>query len=201
VLSSNSANTVIGAETLIVHPAWNARMRAVTPSGAYLLANRKMRVGSRLRLRISQGELVTLRVTRCATQPTGGWALTCTFEAQPDPEVLHTLKPAPSVLDQRQWTRLPCSTLVRFRPNTRQEEGMSWARLADISACGACLVTKPALLKGDVLELELGANKPVHALGRVTYARQQSPQAWIIGCKLEHGLAEDELWQLLSDVP
>ena len=69
--------------------------------------------------------------------------------------------------------RLPCSTLATFRSDTQQSDDMTWARLADISVHGACLVTKPAIsniAKGDVLELELGANKPVHAIGRVMYA-------------------------------
>jgi len=61
-------NTVLRSETLIVRPTWKGRMRAVTASGAYLLANRKMEVGSRLRLNI-KGEPVTLRVTRCARSP------------------------------------------------------------------------------------------------------------------------------------
>jgi len=81
---------------------------------------------------------------------------------------------------------------------------MTWARLADISVHGACLITKPAIsniAKGDVLDLELGANKPVQAIGRVMYAWQQVSGAWIVGCHLEHELAQDELWKLVSDAP
>jgi PilZ domain len=195
-----SRKTVIRSETPIARPTLKARMRAVTPSGAYLLANRKLRVGSRLRLSI-KGEPVTLRVTRCATQPTGGWALMCAFETQPGKETLRALNPAQSALDQRQWMRLPCSTLAKFRSASQQGHDITWAQLLDISAHGACLITKPPMSKGDVLELELGASKPIHATGRVTYARQQLSGAWTVGCHLEHELAQDELWKLVSDAP
>jgi hypothetical protein len=196
-----SRNTVIRSETLITHPTWKARMRAVTSSGAYLLANRKMDVGSRLQLNIPAGGPVTLRVTRCAKQSTGGWALICAFEFQPNKGVLRILKPAPSALDQRQSMRLPCSTLARFRSDAKPGEGMSWARLADISTHGACLVAKRPLLKGDVLELELGTSKAVRAIGKVMYAWQQLSGAWIVGCQLEDELAQNELWKLVSDRP
>jgi hypothetical protein len=175
-------------------------MRAVTPFGAYLLANRKMEVGSPLQLKIS-GEPITLRVTRCAKQPTGGWALVCAFDAPPSKEVLLILKPSASALDQRQSMRLPCSTLARFRSDTQQAEAMTLARLLDISSHGVCLVTKPPMAKGDVLELELGAGTPIRAIGRVMYAWPQESGAWTVGCQLEHELAEDEMWQLVSDAP
>ena len=59
----------------------------------------------------------------------------------------------------------------------------------------------PPVSKGDILELGLGVAKPVHAIGQVMYARQQSSGACIVGCHLDHELAQDELWQLVSDVP
>jgi hypothetical protein len=61
------SNTIVRPETLTVRSTWKARMRAVTPSGAYLLTNRKVGIGSRLRLRIIDGG----PVTRCGSQSTG----------------------------------------------------------------------------------------------------------------------------------
>jgi hypothetical protein len=97
--------------------------------------------------------------------------------------------------------RLPCSTLAKYRSDAQQGDEMAWARLLDVSARGACLVTKPPMSKGDVLALELGASKPVHAIGRVMYVSRQLSGEWIVGCHLEHELVQDELWKLVSDVP
>jgi PilZ domain len=195
-----SSDTIVRRETLTVRPTWKARMRALTRSGAYLLANRKVDVGARLRLRTPQGERVTLCVTRCAAQATGGWALSCRLEGAPGSDVLHTLQAPPSLRDERHTVRLPCATLARFHAGDGQDQG--WARLADVSAHGACLMTEQPLSEGDILELELGADdEPVHAVGRVAYARQQRSGAWIVGCALRDELTEDDLWRLVSNAP
>jgi hypothetical protein len=175
-------------------------MRVLTSCAAYLLANRKLAVGAHIRLKIRNGQPVILRVTRCATLPTGGWALICGFDGESTREVSHWLKPARGALDQRQSMRLGCSTLARFCSDAKPRQTVGWARLADISACGACLVTNRFLSKGQVLKLDLGARKPLAAVGQVAYSRQQSPGAWTLGCHLHRDLAEDELWQLVSDV-
>jgi hypothetical protein len=195
-------DTIVRRETLTVRPTWKARMRALTPSGAYLLANRKVRVGSRLRLRIARGaEPVVLCVTRCVTQPTGGWALSCRLENEPGADVLQSLQAPPSALDQRHGVRLPCATLARFHSGDVAGADEGWARLADVSAHGACLMTEQPLSQGDVLQLELGADQPVHAVGQVVYARQQRSGAWVVGCALHDALTEEDLWQLVSNVP
>src|ERR1700730_17405414 len=117
MLSQTSAQfgkSTVHREALSARQPWKARIRQVSPAGAYLLANRKMGAGSRLQLRVTAGAPITLYVTRCATQPTGGWALTCLFEGDPDEAMLHRLMPPPNPLDQRQWARLPCASLARF---------------------------------------------------------------------------------------
>ena len=78
---------------------------------------------------------------------------------------------------------------------------MSSARLTDISAQGACLVTRSPVAKGEILELELGGRKPIRVLGQVMYACQQLAGSWIVGCRLEGELVQDDLRALVSDVP
>jgi hypothetical protein len=195
-----SANAVLRPEALATRPPWKARVRLVSPAGAYLLANEKKQVGARLQFQVGR-QPITLCVTRCVTQPTGGFALTCFFEGEPDRRVLQALKPSPSPVDQREWARLPCTSLARFLPVDAAGAQERWARLADISAHGLCLVTNQSLPQGTLLALELGAATQVKAVGQVMHARQQPSGSWHVGCLLEAKLVDDELWRLVSDNP
>jgi len=195
-----SPNSVLRPEALALRQTWKARMRLVSPTGAYLLANEKRHVGSRLQFRVGR-KPITLCVTRCVTQPTGGWALTCFFEAKPDGGVLQALKPSPSPIDQREWARLPCTSLARFLAVDAPGAAARWARLADVSAHGLSLVTDLPLPQGTLVALALGAASQVKAVGQVRHARQQPSGSWCLGCLLEHKLADDDLWRLVSDNP